>query len=213
MWIQIDASELDATLEAIKKSLADLRPLWRFSANVMRQSFAENFRQGGRPRWEPLKLDTIAGKARNPFAVYAFMQGRVRIRRLEQARSEGGTMRRSLSNILVVSGALRDSAATKSGDHVERVSHDGLTIGSKHWLAAIHQFGTGLHGPKGSRYTIRPVRAKSLRWFGPNGPRFASEVQHPGVPARPFIMIQPEDMKEIMEAAARYALGDADAVR
>lgn len=213
IWVQVDTSQVDETIDAVQKALSDLRPLWRFTANVMRRSFAENFRQGGRPRWEPLKIDSVAGKARNPYAVYASMHGRTRVRRLEQARSEGGPMRRSLQNMLVVSGALRDSAATKDGNHVERVSMDGLEIGSKHFLAAIHQYGTGLRGPKGRRYIIRPVRAKSLRWFGPNGPKFAQEIHHPGVPPRPFIMIQPEDMKAVLEAAARYASGDADAVR
>lgn len=113
---------------------------------------------------------------------------------------------RGAHNILIMSGAYRDSFATKSADHVEQISKERLNIGSKHWLVDIHEFGTGTYRQGRSPYTIRPVRAKALRFIGPNGGyRFAKSVQHPGVPARPVLILQQEDEDRIMEIMRRNA--------
>ena len=41
---------------------------------------------------------------------------------------------------------------------------------------------------KGTRpYTIRPVRAKMLRFMTTNGWAFAKEIHHPGLPSRPLL--------------------------
>lgn len=60
-----------------------------------------------------------------------------------------------------------------------------VSAGAKH--AVYLEFGTGLHGPKGQSYKIRPVRRKALRWPGPGGFSFAKSVTHPGIEPQPFL--------------------------
>ena len=182
-------------VEEMLRRCDDLRPYYRHAANIIRRSWAENFRRGGRPAWKPLKPSTVYSKAANGVEQgfpYATMRGRQRVRRLEQAG------RRSLANILIARGDLRDSYATKSRHHLERISKAGLVIGSKHPLARFHEYGT-------NPYTIRPRRAKALRFVGSQGSQvFRGVVRHPGLPARPVTPLQPEDVQELRESLYRY---------
>ena len=199
MYLRIRDEGIVEALEALTADLQDLRPVWRKVANVMRHSFAENFRAGGRPdKWAPLKPGTVFGKSMSALEgkfPYATMRGRRRVRRLAQLR--GDKVERSLANILIARGDYRDSWVQKSGDHVERISKEGLEVGSKHWLVDIHENGTGTYAG-GSAYPIRPRRARSLRFFGGGGePVFRMLVMHPGVPARPVGIIQDEDLEAV----------------
>lgn len=205
--MRLDTSQVDQVVDALKDSGRDFRPAYREAANIMRKSFAENFRQGGRPdRWEPLKRGTIAAKAMSRRSVYATAAGRSSIRRLAQVNASGQTSR-SVSNILIQSGEYRDSWVQKSAHHFERINHDGFEIGSKHRLAEIHEFGTGVHGPKGEAYAISPIRARALRFSGPAGRTiYAARVMNPGVPARPVGIIQDEDVEVINEVLAEHWL-------
>jgi phage gpG-like protein len=80
--------------------------------------------------------------------------------------------------------------------HVTRLK---AVIGHPSEIAAYHDEGTGIYGPKGSRYVIRPVKAKALRFItsgytvGKHGAAkrrsrlnyaFAKYVLHPGVRQR-----------------------------
>lgn len=209
-FLKVDGIEVLDDVEALQKALSDLRPVWKKAANITRRSFAENFRMGGRPKWAPLKAGTIMGKQFNEAFTYASMRARARISRLQQMRN--GRMQRSATNILIVSGALRDSYVQKGANHIERISKKGLESGSDHYLAPFHEYGTGEKGPEGKSFVIVPKRAQALRWFGGGGnPIFAKKVINPGVPPRPVAIIQDEDEQAVIDALQEH-LG-ASAVR
>lgn len=72
----------------------------------------------------------------------------------------------------VRTGALRDSVTVTEpavdGDQFE------VTIATPLEYASWQNSGTGVWGPTGS--PIRPVRARYLRWMGPEGPIFRLQV-------------------------------------
>lgn len=92
------------------------------------------------------------------------------------ARSTVAGRRRGSSKILQDTGRLRMSfnafGFRTSGRHVD--------VGTESRIAKIHHFGTG-------PYTIRPRRARVLRFVTADGVRYARRVRHPGLPARPLL--------------------------
>lgn len=191
--------EGDNAIRRMQAALKDFRPAWRKVGNVIRRTIRQNFLVAGRPEhWKPLAPNTLVAKGiigPQQGWPYATPQGRQRVRRLQQMA--GGTMQRSVANILIARGDLRDSyAQSGTRNHVQRISKDRIEEGSKHWLAAIHEFGTGEAAGKG-KYPIRPRRAKSLKFFTTGGVVYRQLVMHPGVPARPAAILQPQDVNEI----------------
>lgn len=193
IWVGINADEPIGDIEMIGPKLKDLREPMQALADHMRSSFRQNFVQGGRPdKWAPLANGTIAGR----------IAARGRFSRLRQALDSkpgyGGRLKR-VNAPLVDKGELMASYTTRGYNHTESVSQTGMTTGSTNPVAAIHEYGTGLYGSKGREYTIRPRRAKALRFIGQNGPSFAKSVNHPGVKPRPVAVIQPEDVDKAVQ--------------
>lgn len=60
------------------------------------------------------------------------------------------------------------------------VAGDMVRVGTADRRAAWHHAGT-------RPYLIRPVQARALRFLTTGGVRFARQVQHPGLPARPLL--------------------------
>ncbi|MDI6840437.1 MAG: hypothetical protein QMD71_06300 [bacterium] len=52
-----------------------------------------------------------------------------------------------------------------------------------HYALHVHE-GTGIHGPTGQPYEIRPVNKKALYWAGADHP--VARVMHPGIPGNPY---------------------------
>jgi phage virion morphogenesis protein len=66
----------------------------------------------------------------------------------------------------------------------------GFTIGSNAPYAGYHQHGTGLHGPKGRKYTIRARQTAYLKFKTSDGKWvYRRQVEHPGVPRRAMVPI------------------------
>lgn len=83
-------------------------------------------------------------------------------------------------------------------------AEDSLRIGTNVKYARIHQFGGIIPGG-----IIRATRSKALRWLGPDGkPRFAKSVNRPAItiPARPFLVVQDEDVEEIKSIIREYLM-------
>ncbi len=93
---------------------------------------------------------------------------------------------------LIGSGLLRRSIQT----HVGRTY---AIVGSNLDYAAIHQF-----GGKTRPHLIRAKHGKALYWPGAKHPVFS--VHHPGskIPARPYLKLQPEELKDIEKTALKY---------
>jgi phage virion morphogenesis protein len=62
--IRIDDRELTRTLSRLGAKMKNLTPLMRQISEIMKDAVEENFEQGGRPRWTPLKPSTIAQRQR-----------------------------------------------------------------------------------------------------------------------------------------------------
>jgi phage gpG-like protein len=109
--------------------------------------------------------------------------------------------RKQSSRILQDTGRLRLSATVEHAPgNVTKFRKDQLIMGSSLKQAGWLQYGT-------KPYIIRPRTKKALRFkVGPNMWRFATIVRHPGLPPRPFILIQQEDADEMQRLAAEFAL-------
>jgi hypothetical protein len=66
----------------------------------------------------------------------------------------------------------------------------GGTVGSDLPYAAAVESGSGLHGPSRSKYTIRPVRARHLRFYWRKVGRVVTlpKVRHPGQRGKQYLL-------------------------
>lgn len=92
---------------------------------------------------------------------------------------------------------LRDTGANLYGRLTYQIGQDEggfhVDVGTNFKYAPVHQFGA----------VIKPVKAKMLRFMGPNGPIFAKQVV---IPARPFLPITADGMLDLPEAWATDVL-------
>jgi len=93
-------------------------------------------------------------------------------------------------------GRMRQSVSRK-------VIGSAVQIGYASRIAEFHHFGT-------SRYIIRPVRARMLKFPTTSGIRYARFVRHPGLPARRLLPLEPtaeriaaEEVNAIFERAKK----------
>jgi len=105
-------------------------------------------------------------------------------------------------NPLQKSGMLKLSTLSTTGKgSVYTLSRNSLKMGSALVYAATHQAGT-------SPSIITPKRARVLRFITTDGPLYRSRVSHPGIPARPFLLFQKEDVEEIKRVFKNHIIGD-----
>lgn len=95
---------------------------------------------------------------------------------------------------LVDSGRLKNSITSRS-------TAASAEVGTNVKYAAIHQF-----GGKTKPHVIKPKNKKSI--FFPGAAHPVKMVNHPGshIPARPFLVIPPEDMEDIKDVLIRYLM-------
>jgi phage gpG-like protein len=187
------SGELITEMRSLLQRIADLRPFYRYAANRMRQAFRTNFAVGGRPPWRPLAPSTVAAKRIMGLpAGLRTPAGRIPRRLLQLGQLNERT-------ILILTGELRDSVSQKNHPHhIMRISHDRVEVGTSHPLAPFHEYGT-------RPYWIYPRRARALRFVDANGRWvYRRRVYHPGLPARPFLRLTPEDEDEIHDALFDY---------
>lgn len=95
---------------------------------------------------------------------------------------------------LLDTGRLRDSITAES-DSKQAV------VGSSLSYAPYHQFGTAPH-------VITARRAKALAFKVGNRTIYRKRVNHPGIPARPFLQLTDEDVAEMIRLAGDYLVGE-----
>jgi phage gpG-like protein len=78
-----------------------------------------------------------------------------------------------------------------------RVTGNAVIVKPSMDYAIFHQLGT-------KPYTIRPKRKKLLAFQAAGGLAFAKEVNHPGIPARPFMGFEAGDADAITKILAGY---------
>ena len=101
------------------------------------------------------------------------------------------------------SGApLKRSQTLWQSIRVTQITSNAVSVGTDRPYAAHHQFGT-------KPYVIRPSGKKALFWPGAAHP--VKQVNHPGLPARPFFPFDDSgkmipSARKLVEAAARTAM-------
>jgi phage gpG-like protein len=121
------------------------------------------------------------GAALVSVATLAFRQSSLRASAWAPVKNKGG------KSPLYDTGALKHSIRVISADN------ETVTVGSDRPYAAAHQFGS-------RPYVIKPRQAKALFWPGAGHP--VKQVNHPGLPARPFFPFS-ADGKVTAEASRR----------
>lgn len=95
--------------------------------------------------------------------------------------------RKGSSRILQDRGMLKLSTLSKSAPgNIRRFAKNSLTMGTRQKVAPWHQWGT-------KPYVIQPKSKKVLSFMTASGRVYVKRVNHPGLTARPFVVIQTED--------------------
>ena len=89
---------------------------------------------------------------------------------------------------LVQTGRLKNSITT-------RYTNNEATAGTNVEYAPYHQFGTAPH-------VIRAKNKKALAWPGAKHP--VKQVNHPGIKARPFMVLAAGDEQDLVETVNDY---------
>lgn len=107
-----------------------------------------------------------------------------------RAKTEGGMT-------LVRSGILERSIQSHYDAH-------SAIVGTNLEYAAIHHFG-GTTKP----HVIRARDKKALMFFDGNTPIYRRAVNHPGskIPARPFLLVQPQDKQDLISFIKQFFRG------
>lgn len=110
--------------------------------------------------------------------------------------------RRKASNLaLMDTGMMRlSSLATTGKGSIYQLRRDSLIMGTAVVYAKWQQWGT-------APYTIRAIGGGLLAFPVYDGFLTTRQVNHPGIPERPFIMFQSEDVKEIEKIVVDYIGG------
>lgn len=191
---QITAFEFTPSLGIVAKRFAQLaeefndltEPLTKSVEDVMTISILENFMSGGRPPWEELAYDTLQ----------------------KRAKEGSGSM------ILVRSGNLAEVASSVSVWSIGRTTATIRDLPNKVWYGKVHQGGLAGNQFSGGNW-FKKYQTAARKALGPDeddktvdelafkmfdkrvlshgaAPRGSSDI-----PARPFVMFQPEDIDAI----------------
>jgi phage gpG-like protein len=188
-----DTEEALDHLRLVQFKLSNKKPLLQQATTILRLDAREQFAEGGNPAWKPLAPSTLAAK--QAAGLPAKLNSGRTPRRLMQNGGFGGA-----TSILIASGGLRDSWATKSGKgHFERVNEASGTaeIGSSLPIAIFHQLGT-------RPYPISPKAGRVLSFMGAGGRIFTRKtIHHPGLAARP-VVVTDSAREKLIKATEEY---------
>ena len=177
MQIHIDDKNAKIIFQKLRAKGKDLRPAMYLIANALENSVKENFREGGRYK----EAGSIHGGSE----------------KWEPAKypPRGGD------------GKARGSTLLRSGNLMKSItpSHDGesAAVSSGLVYARIQNF-----GGKTKPHDIIARNGKSLAFTKGGKTVLCRSVHHPGsdIPARPFMVIQQDDIEYAKETLADYLL-------
>ena len=177
--IEVDDRSIQKLLKKLKHRLNDMSPVMEEIGNIILDSVEENFEEGG--RYSSPGSWRGGSKKWEPLSPST----------IKQRRKEGSWP----GQILV-----RNSAGLAASISVN-AGREYVEVGTNKPYAAIHQFGGVI-----PERIIKPQRAKALKIPVEKGYIFRKKTKIPEVriPARPFLVIQDEDIEEIREAILEY---------
>jgi hypothetical protein len=183
---------------------------------IARNRYRANFRQGGDPKWTPLKATTIQGKLR-------FLRSNPKKTKRAQRlflRPHQRTPEALAHAPLVKTGALATSYTEKGArGHVEQVATEGqkptLVVGSAYTITQSKK-GRRARAKTKPGLRVHEMRAKSVGKSGGGRTVNLAVIHDQGapkahIPARPQFaggVVKPEDLKEVTRVALRYITGD-----
>lgn len=179
--VRLEDKEVRAMLARLQARMSNLRPVMAEIGQIVRSSVVENFRQGGRPRWTPTKMRSrLIGYAKGSHKM-AGDEGRrgITYRKGKKVWVRGGKTSVGFQRYASGKKTLIDTARLMNSIN-SRAYADRVEVGTNVVYAAIHHFG----GPAG--------RGKKVK-----------------IPARPYLMVQNEDWREIRAALADYLMKGA----
>jgi len=169
----------------VNKRAANLEPFMKKTAKTLERSMKKTVREGGRPKkwpglsdWTKAKL-SLTGKGRKKPLLGSDLIRSVRILRISRNELKYGTGYKPL----------------KTGGSVARVTQYGAT------------FKIPAHRPQGNYHWTAPTQQHNKKFWRvpfPWGWRMMSKLKFPKgkerviLPARPFLVIQPEDRQKIL---------------
>ncbi len=173
---KIDYAPVLSAMRRAANVMQNTAPLMGNIAGIMHAAVMMNFQAQGRPAWKALAPSTRLSQA---------MGGQ-----WKNLAKGGKVQPRSAGMILGDTGMLK-SSVQPSNSRTEAV------VGSNLVYAAIHHF-----GGKTKAHVIRPKNKRALSFGG----IVVRQVNHPGsnIPARPFLKLEPRDLRAIVLASQRH---------
>lgn len=192
--VKVEASQARAMLVAVARRGQHLEMPMKAVSVMLAQSVRENFAAGGRYS----SADSIMGGPNKWAPVLhresTVVKGRTTVTARQRARLAG-------TSVLMRSGmrgGLMASITASSSQSTAWASTNKV-------YAAIHNF-----GGKTKPHIIAPRNAKALAFLTGMQQVITRSVHHPGsnIPARPYMVIQPEDVLDAQEILADFLLGE-----
>lgn len=173
--VTVNDQSVRVSLASVEKALRNPQPLLKIGGQVMRSSIVQTFRGQG-----------------SPDGSWAPLAASTRL------RGKGGAGRK----ILIQSGRLESSI---TDDSQYQISGNTLTIGTNLVYARIQQEGGFAGRSTPANRTLKHEIRKEAR--GVQGPRNRFgyfSFRRPYIPARPYLVVRPEDPQKIAAAMERY---------
>jgi phage gpG-like protein len=187
IWIDVfDKSAKEALDHLDKISGTFTRVLFSDFGAYMVNSIRTNFLVGGRPDpWAPLKFTSVHNWA---------------LKRKTWRKGQSKLLSKRGQEVVKGRKPLIDTGGLMGSIHWKLIPK-GVAVGTNKAYAAIQQFG----GPKNA-VIIRPKYRKALYWPLLDHPVMKSVIPAGAIPARPFLVVQPEDWKVLLKRAGELLL-------
>ena len=189
--IEVDDAAVRRMFAAVQSRAKHLAPFYKGTGIIVRDSVQHNFDVGGRysavgswrggsNRWKPLSADTLLRSLSSK--KYMKKSG---------ALTMHGRAAAARRMPLFASGLLQQSMSFN-------VTSDGVEVGTNKVYAATQNFGA-------KNRVIKEKNKKTLAFFFGGAQRFPKQVTV-NIPARPFMVVQDEDMERIKALGAKYVI-------
>jgi phage gpG-like protein len=186
--IEVDDAAVRRLFAAVQSRAKNLAPFYKATGTVVSQSIRHNFDVGGRysavgswrggsTRWKPLSADAFLAR----FGKKDFKK--------TGALSESGRGKAGNRRILQRDGHLLQSITFN-------VTFDGVEVGTNKIYASTQNFGA-------KNRVIKAKNKKTLSFFFGGAQRFPKQVTVT-IPARPFMVVQDEDVEQIKALGAKH---------
>lgn len=180
--IKIEGPDIVAALKRLSSGVANPSPVMSVLAGILHDSVMQNFAEGGRPKWAPLKPATLAYKKKHGYGDKTLIR-----------RGGGQSL---LSSITQQSD---DHSASVGTNLVYAAIHQ---FGGKIDMPARSQqayFKQGKDGTVGNRFA-RKSQSNFAQWHS----RGAHGIE---IPARPFLQLTDGDKEKIVRKLLEYLSG------